>query len=209
MLIQDVCLGQIVHIAGNAGFFYKIPLQYIGVPLVVSKVDRTSGHEAVYVVDDVLNVSSTSGFWINPDALTLQNLGPQAPPQPTTKFQSGDKVQLKSAFASSYPSGYGGAMEVDYMSNGVVYCILPNIGMVRIPEYQLEMVPLKIPQPPLAGLNAWLPLPTPNILPSLKSLTGDKYDLVMSSPPPHKKCECGAESLGYMTHSPWCQKHER
>lgn len=28
-------------------------------------------------------------------------------------------------------------------------------------------------------------------------------------PPPAKKCECGAESLGYMTHSPWCQKHEK
>lgn len=129
-------------------------------------------------------------------------------------FQVGDKVRLIDQ--DGLGGVFQGTLEViktPAMTGNYYHCSHPIDGVTAALEREIEMAPL-----PIIGLKAFLTpgahAPSSNnpfiaMIKQHNAANADRIIPIVYGIPALKKCECGAESLGYMTHSTWCAKHER
>lgn len=144
-------------------------------------------------------------------------------------FKVGDKVRLIGRMTIVYPDWSNVELTIEsihpFPNSAIpsIVCSHPTINNVTLTImetslelYNLNLVPLS--QSFSGGISA---TPTRqsqmSILkqlyptPIFKSVTSEfmEYIIPYYGDPVPIKCECGAESLGYTTHSTWCQKHEK
>lgn len=108
-------------------------------------------------------------------------------------FKPGDIVRLKDQM--SYSGCYTGDMRVLQVTAWVLCEHLTSNRGVTLYRDELELAPTTQYGNGLQQLHA--------IFDELTDAAYANYFVL------DKKCECGAESLGYNTHSHWCQKHEK
>lgn len=142
-----------------------------------------------------------------------------------SKFKIGDQVRLTRA-SLRFNATYSGTLHVLYVSpsNHVAVGDTPTLGMSHALWFapdELELVQEYTSQQLLLAnkynaANSPVSVVLPRRLLAYSDFEFYADNRVWQKYPPlsdeykhfEEKCECGAESLGYNTHSTWCQKHE-
>lgn len=112
----------------------------------------------------------------------------------------GDIVQLDSITGPFHPQFENLDLVVCKVSRGTGLVMLErSFSLNLVNAIWLDYRCLIRYQPLMVGFNSWLPAPIGGLPP----VFNDGSAVLLA-----RKCECGSESLGYTTHSHWCNKHE-